>query len=72
MPVVKSTVVKGSVNAAKSNGTAKSASKPADGEQAGTGSKPDASGTATAKAPAAKASPAKSAANGASRLPSAR
>ncbi len=58
-PVVKSTVVKGSVNAAKSNGaaaaksngTAKSASKP------GT--------AATAKVPAAKASPAKSAANGA-------
>jgi YidC/Oxa1 family membrane protein insertase len=73
-PVVKSTVVKGSVNAAKgngtaaakSNGTAKSASKPATASKPGTGSKPDASATAaTAKAPAAKAAPAKAAANGA-------
>ena len=62
-PVVKSTVVKGSVNAAKSNGTAKSASKPVTASKPGTGSKPDASGTATAKAPTAKAAPAKSAAN---------
>jgi YidC/Oxa1 family membrane protein insertase len=54
-PVVKSTAVKGSVNAAKSNGSAKSASKP------GTASKPDAAGTTAT----AKASPAKSAANGA-------
>ena len=65
-PVVKSTVVKGSVNAAKSNGTAKSASKPVTASKPGTGSKPDTSGTgATAKTPAAKATPAKSAANGA-------
>ena len=78
-PVVKSTVVKGSVNAAKSNGTAaaksngtaKSASKPGTAGKPGTASKPgaagktDASGTATGKVPAAKASPTKSAANGA-------
>jgi YidC/Oxa1 family membrane protein insertase len=52
-PVVKSTVVKGSVNAAKSNGTAKSASKPVTAGKPGTGSKPDASGAAaTAKAAA--------------------
>jgi YidC/Oxa1 family membrane protein insertase len=61
-PTVKSTAVKGSLNAAKSNGTAKSASKPGATSSAG---KPAASGATAAKAPAAKASPAKSAVNGA-------
>jgi hypothetical protein len=68
-PVVKSTVVKGSVNAAKSNGaaaaksngTAKSASKPGTASKPGAVGKSGASGTAAT----AKASPAaKSAANG--------
>jgi hypothetical protein len=64
-PVVKSTVVKGSVNAAKSNGTAKSASKPVTASKPGAGSKSDTPGwSAAAKTPAAKATPAKSAANG--------
>jgi YidC/Oxa1 family membrane protein insertase len=65
-PVVKSTVVKGSVNAAKSNGTAKSVSKPGTASKPAVAGKPDAAGTAaTAKVPAAKASAAKPAANGA-------
>jgi YidC/Oxa1 family membrane protein insertase len=72
-PVVKSTVVKSSANAAKGNGTAKSVSKPGTAGKPGTASKPavaagkpDAAGTAaTAKAPAAKTSAAKPAANGA-------
>jgi YidC/Oxa1 family membrane protein insertase len=65
-PVVKSTVVKGSVNAAKGNGTAKSVSKPGTASKPAVAGKPDAAGTAaTAKVPAAKASPAKPAANGA-------
>jgi YidC/Oxa1 family membrane protein insertase len=73
-PVVKSTVVKGSVNAAKSNGvaaaksngTAKTVSKPGTASKPAGAGKPDASGTAaTAKVTAAKASPAKPAANGA-------
>jgi YidC/Oxa1 family membrane protein insertase len=65
-PVVKSTVVKGSVNAAKSNGTAKSVSKPGTASKPAVAGKPDAAGTAaTAKVPAAKSSAAKPAANGA-------
>jgi YidC/Oxa1 family membrane protein insertase len=93
-PVVKSTVVKGSVNAAKSNGaaavksngttaaksngTAKVASKPGTASKSATSGKPatagkpatvgkpDAAGAAaTEKVPAAKASPAKPAADGA-------
>jgi YidC/Oxa1 family membrane protein insertase len=70
-PVVKSTVVKGSVNAAKSNGTAKSASKPGTAGKPGTaskpgtdGAKPAAAGTAAAKVSTAKAPTARSAANG--------
>ena len=87
-PVVKSTVVKGSVNAAKSNGaaaaksngtaaaksnaTAKAASKPGTASKPATAGKPAAAAkpaaagaAATEKVPAAKASPAKTAANGA-------
>jgi YidC/Oxa1 family membrane protein insertase len=88
-PVVKSTVVKGSVNAAKSNGAAAAksngtaaaksnasakaaskppgtASKPATAGKPAAAAKPDAAGAAaTEKVPAAKASPAKTAANGA-------
>jgi hypothetical protein len=64
-PVVKSTAVKGSVNAVKSNGTARAASKPGTASKPATnGAKPGAAGAATAKVPTAKASPAKSAANG--------
>jgi YidC/Oxa1 family membrane protein insertase len=73
-PVVKSTVVKGSVNAAKSNGpaaaksngSAKAVSKPGTASKPVVAGKPDVSGTtATAKVPAAKTAPAKPAANGA-------
>ena len=72
-PIVKSTVVKSSVNAAKSPGTVKSVSRPGTAAKSATASKPagavgkpDAVGTAaTAKAPAAKTSTAKPVANGA-------
>jgi YidC/Oxa1 family membrane protein insertase len=74
---VKSAPVKSSVTAAKSNGTAKAASKPSTASKPGTATKPATAGTAvaaTAKVPAAQvstsgASAAKPASNGAAAKP---